>query len=87
MQKLKGSEEWKQTRQFFTNYDIWLLLGCEFGYMTMVDYNVMVKGIRCRERTGDKAVSTARTQALQQSHVFETCFFFQILMCALQYKS
>ena len=60
MQKLKGSEEWNQTRQFLTYHEICLLHGCISGYMHMIEHDVVVMGKHCQEITGDKAVSTAK---------------------------
>ena len=57
MRKLKGSEAWKQTREFFTFYEIWLVHGCGSEYMNMIEYNVTVK-----ENNVCKSLETKQSQ-------------------------
>ncbi len=58
--KTESSEEWKQTRQFFTYYEIWFLHACGSRYMNITKHSVTVKGSRCREIAGDTTVSKAK---------------------------
>ena len=66
--KLKGSEAWPRTLEFFMYYEMCLINGCVFRYMDMLEYNVMAKGRRWQKAIADKAVATATVRTLRQSH-------------------
>ena len=57
--KLKGSEAWTRTLEFFMYYEMCLIDGCVSRYMDMLEYNVMAKGRRWQKAIADKAVATA----------------------------